>query len=96
MKTGTQGAASLDRGIGVGLFPEARPRGRTPQVGNRCIVADGSKARDDTIAPHGQEIREIMLPLASLSLTLDYGNERRALPAHDSISVSPTYPRCLQ
>jgi len=96
MKTGTQGAARLDRGIGVGLFPQTQPRGTTPRVGNRCIVADGSKAQDDTVAPRGQEIQEIMLPLASSSLTLNYGNELWALPGHDSVSVSPTYPRCLQ
>jgi len=30
-----------------------------------------------------------MLPLASLSLTPDYGNEICALPALDSVSVSP-------
>jgi len=30
-----------------------------------------------------------MLPLASLSLTPDYGNELWALPALDSVSVSP-------
>jgi len=96
MKTGTQGAASLDHGIEVGLLPEVRPSGTTPRVGNRCIIADGSKARDNTIAPRGQEIREIMLPLASSSLILDYGDELWALPVHDSVSVSPTYPRCLQ
>ena len=43
-ETGTQGVASLGRGIGAGLFPEAQPRGTTPRVGNRCIVADGSKS----------------------------------------------------
>jgi len=48
---GTQGVASLDRGIGAGLFPEARPRGTTPRVGNRFIVADGQEARGDTAAP---------------------------------------------
>ena len=95
-ETGTQGAASLDRGIGVGLFPEARPRGTTPRVGNRCIVTDGLKARDDTVAPRGQKIRGMMLQLASSSLTPDYGDELWALPGHDSVSVSPTYPRCLQ
>ena len=93
---GTQGAASLDHGIGAGLFPEARPRGTTPRVGNCCIVADGSKARGDTLAPRGQETQEIMLPLTPSSLTPDYGDELWALPAHDSVSVSPTYPRCLQ
>jgi len=30
------------------------PRGTIPQVGNRCIVADGSKAQGDNIAPCGQ------------------------------------------
>jgi len=30
-----------------------------------------------------------MLPLASLSLTPDYGDELGALPALDSVSVSP-------
>ena len=29
-ETGTQGVASLDHGIGAGLFLEARPRGTTP------------------------------------------------------------------
>jgi len=87
---------SLDRGIGAGLFPEARPRGTTPRVENRCIVTDGLKARGNKVAPRGQETRGIMLPLASLSLTPDYGGELWALPAHDSVSVSPTYPRCLQ
>jgi len=91
-----QGAASLDHGIGAWLFPEARLRGTTPQVGNRCNIADGSKARDDTVAPHGQETRGIMLPVASSSLTPDYGDELWALPAHDSMNVSPTYLRCLQ
>jgi hypothetical protein len=93
---GTQGVASLDRGIGAGLFPEARPRGTTPRVGNRCIVADGSEARGDTAAPRCQETRGIMLPLASSSLTPDYGDELWALPALESVSVSPTYPRRLQ
>jgi len=95
-KTGMQGAPSLDRGIGAGLFPVARHRGTTPRVGNRCIVTDGSKARGDTIAPHGQETRGIMLPLTSSSLTPDYGDELGASPVLDSMSVSPTYPRCLQ
>jgi hypothetical protein len=36
---------------GAGLFPEARPRGTTPRVGNRFIVADGQEARGDTAAP---------------------------------------------
>jgi len=31
----------------------------------------------------------MMLPLASLSLTPDYGDELWALPAHGSVSVSP-------
>jgi hypothetical protein len=31
----------------------------------------------------------MMLPLASLSLTPDYGDELWALPALDSVSVSP-------
>jgi len=93
---GTQGAASLDRGIGAGLFPEAWPRGTTPRVGKRCIVIDGSKAQGDTVAPHGQETREIMRPLASSSLTPDYGDELWALPVHNSVSISPTYLRCLQ
>jgi len=70
-----QAATSLDRGIGTGLFPEARPRGKAPRVGNRCIVTDGSKARGDTVAPRGQETRGMMLPLASSSLTPDYGDE---------------------
>ena len=91
-----QEVGSLGRGIGAGLFPEAWPRGTTPRVGNRGIVAAGSKARGDTIAPHGRETRGMMLPLASLSLTPDYVDELWALPAHDSVSVSPTYPRCLQ
>jgi len=95
-ETGTQGVASLDRGIGAGLFPEAWPRGTTPRVGNRCIVADSSKAQGDTVEPRGQETRGMMLPLASSSLTPDYGDELWALPAHDRVSVSPTYPRCLQ
>ena len=92
------GAASLDRGIEAGLFPEAWPRGTTPRVGNRCIVEDGSKAQGDTVAPCGQpeETRGMMLPHAFLSLTPDYGDELWALPAYDSVSVSPTYPRCLQ
>jgi len=87
--TGTQGVASLDRGIGAGLFPEARPRGTAPRVGNRCIVADGLEAQGDTAAPRGRETRGIMLPLASLSLTPEYGDELRALPVLDSLSVSP-------
>ena len=91
-----QGAASLDRGIGAGLFPKAQPSGTTPRVANRYIVADGWKVRGNTVAPRGQETRGIMLPLASLSFTPDYGDELWALPAHDSVSVSPTYPRCLQ
>ena len=95
-ETGTEGVASLGRGIGAGLFPEARPRGTTPRVWNRCIVADGSKAQGDTVAPRGQEKGGMMLPLASSSLTPDYGDELWALPAHDSVSVSPTYPGCLQ
>jgi len=86
---GTQGVASLGHGIGAGLFPVAQPRGTTPRVGNRCIVADGSKARGDTAARRGRETRGIMLPLASLSLTPDYGDELGALPALDSVSVSP-------
>ena len=90
-----QGAASLDRGIRAGLFPEARPRGTTSQVRNCCIVVDGSRSRGDTVAPHGQKTRG-MLPLASSSLTPDYGDELGALPVHDSVSVSPTYMRCLQ
>jgi len=93
---GMQGAMSLDRGIGAGLFPEARPRGTTPRVGNRCIVADGSKAQGDTVATPGQKTRGIMLPLASSSLTPYYGDEFWALPVHDSMSISPTYLRCLQ
>jgi len=93
---GTQGVASLGRGIGAGLLPEARPRGTTPPVGNRGIVADVLRARGDTVAPRGRETRGMMLPLASLSLTPDYGDELWALPAHDSVSISPTYPRCLQ
>jgi len=64
-------------------------RGTTPRVGNRCIVADGSKARGDTAAPRGRKTQGIMLPLASLSLTPDYGDELWALPALDSVSVSP-------
>jgi len=95
-ETGTLGVASLGLRIGAGLFPKARPRGTTPRVGNRCIVADGSKARGDTVAPLGQETRGMMLPLASLSLTPDYGDELWAWPAHDSVSLCPTYPRCLQ
>jgi len=86
---GTQGVASLGRGIGAGLFPVAQPRGTTPRVGNRCIVADGSKARGDTAAPHGRETLGIMLPLVSLSLTPDYGDELWALPALEGVSVSP-------
>jgi len=74
-----QGVASIDHGIGAGLFPKARPRGTTPRVGNRCIVADGLEARGDRAAPCGQETRGIMLPLASLSLTPDYGEELTAL-----------------
>ena len=31
----------------------------------------------------------MMLPLASLSLTPDYGDELWGLPAHGSVSVSP-------
>jgi len=54
-ETGTQGVASLDRGIGAGLFPETRLRGTTPRVGNRCIVAEGLEARGDTAAPRGRE-----------------------------------------
>ena len=83
-ETGTQGVASLDRGIGAGLFPEARPRGTIPRVGNRFIVADGREARGDTAAPRGQETRGIMLPLASSSLTPDYGDELWALPAQEA------------
>jgi len=49
---GTQGVASPGRGIGAGMFPEARPRGTTPRVGNRCIVTDSLEARGDTAAPH--------------------------------------------
>ena len=60
-----------------------------PRVGNRCIVADGLEARGDTAAPHGRETRGIMLPLVSLSLTPNYGDELWALPALDSVSVSP-------
>jgi len=88
-ETGTQGVASLDRGIGAGLFPEARPRGTTPRIGNRCIIADGLEARGDTAAPRGRETQGIMLPLASLSLTPDYSDELWALPALGSVSVSP-------
>jgi hypothetical protein len=55
----------------------------------RCIVADSLEARGDTAAPRCQETRGIMLPLASLSLTPDYGDEPWALPAHGSVSVSP-------
>ena len=72
---GTQGAASLDCRIGAGLFPEAWPGGTTPRVGNHCMVVDDSKARGDTVAPRGQEIRGIMLTLTSSSLTPDYGDE---------------------
>jgi hypothetical protein len=50
-REGPLGVESLDRGIGAGLFPEARPRGTTPRVGNRFIVADGQEARGDTAAP---------------------------------------------
>ena len=64
-------------------------RGTTPRVGNRCIIAEGSKAQGDTAAPHGREIRRIMLPLASLSLTPDYGDKLWALPVLDSVSISP-------
>ena len=71
-ETGTQGVASLDRGIGAGLFSEARPRRTTPRVGNRYIVADGS------------ETRGIVLPLASPPLTPDYGDGLWALPAHEA------------
>ena len=95
-ETGTQGVASLGHGIEVGLFPEARPRGTAPRVGNCGIVADSSKARGITIAPRRQETRGMRLPLASSSLTSDYGDELWAWPAHNSVSVSPTYPRCLQ
>ena len=84
-----QGVASLGHGIGVGLIPEARLRGTTPRVENSCIVADSSKAQGDLAAPHGRETQGIMLPLASLSLTPDYGDELGALPALDSMSVSP-------
>jgi len=63
-------------------------RGTTPRVGNRCIVVGGLKSRGDTAAPRDRETRGIMLPLASLSLTPDYGNELWALPALDSVSVS--------
>jgi len=93
---GTQGVASQDRGTGVGLFPEAQPRGTTPQVGNRCIVADDLEARGDTAVSRRRETRETMLPLASLSLTSDYGDELWALPALDSVSIPLTYPRRLQ
>ena len=31
----------------------------------------------------------MMLPLASLSLTSDYGDELWALPVHGSVSISP-------
>jgi len=51
------------------------PRGTTPRVGNRCIIADGSKARGITVAPHCQETQGVMLPLVSSSLTPDYGDE---------------------
>jgi hypothetical protein len=87
-ETGTQGVASLIAEW-RGVVPEARPGGTTPRVGNRCIVADGLEARGDTAAPRGQETRGIMLPLASLSLTPDDGEELWALPALDSGSVSP-------
>jgi len=64
-------------------------RGTTPRVGNHCIVADGSKARGNTVAPRCQETQGIMLPLASSLLTPDYGNELWALPARGSVSTSP-------
>ena len=90
-------------GIGNAKSCESRSRNRSgvsrgtaPPVGNHCIFTDGSKARADTIAPRGQETPGVMLPLASSSLTPDYGNELWAWPAHDSVSVSPTYLRCLQ
>jgi hypothetical protein len=40
---GPLGVESRDRGIGAGLFPEAWPRGTTPRVWNRFIVADGRR-----------------------------------------------------
>jgi len=88
-ETGTQGVASLDHEIGAGLFPEAQPRGKTPRVRNRCIIADGLEALGDPAASRGRETRGIMLPLASLSLTPDYGDKHWALPALDSVSISP-------
>jgi len=54
------------------------------------------EARGDTAAPRSQETQGIRLPLASSSLTPDYGDELWALPVHGSVSVSPTYPRRLQ
>jgi hypothetical protein len=52
-ETGTQGVASLGRGIGAGLFPEARPRGTTPRVGNRCIAVSSQTAwRPEAIPLH--------------------------------------------
>jgi len=84
-----QGVASLGRRIGAGLLREAWDRGRTPRVGNRCIVADSLQARGDTAAPCCQETQGMMLPLASLSLTSDYGDELWALPVHRSVSISP-------
>jgi len=66
-KMSTQGVGSLGRKIVAGLFPEARPRGTTPRVGNRCIVADSLEAQGNTAAPHCQETRNSILPLASLS-----------------------------
>jgi len=53
-----QGVASLGRGIGAGLFPEARPRGTTPRVGNRGIVPDGLEARVDTCTPLSGDTRD--------------------------------------
>jgi hypothetical protein len=47
--------------MAVGLFPEARPRGKP------FIVGDGQEARGDTAAPRR--------PLASSTLAPDYGDE---------------------
>ena len=88
-ETEMQGVVSLVPGIGAELFPEAWSRGTTLRVGNRCIVADGLEARGDTAAPRGRETRGIMLPLTSLSLTPNYGDELWALLALDSASISP-------
>jgi len=82
-ETGTQGVASLDGGIGAGLFPKARPRGTTPRAVS-LRTARGPRRYRCTSFPG--DTRDI-LPLASSPLTPDYGDELWALPAQESVSV---------